>query len=183
MLGAGRVIAIDRVPERLRMAQAGKAEVINFDTEDVYDRLMEMTKGRGPDRCIEAVGCEAHYAGYTDAVMDKAKTLVGLGTDRAHALREAIMCCRKAGTVSIPGVYIGFPDKFPLGAAMNKGLTFKMGQTHTQRYLQPLLEKVQKGEIDPSFVITHQLKLEDGPGAYRIFRDKVDGCIKVVLKP
>jgi threonine dehydrogenase-like Zn-dependent dehydrogenase len=183
MLGAGRVIAIDRVPERLEMARQGKAEVINFDNETVYDRIQEMTKGRGADRVIDAVGCEAHHAGAVDAVYDKAKTLMGVGTDRAHAIREAIMCCRKAGTVSIPGVYIGFPDKFPLGAAMNKGLTFKMGQTHTQRYMAPLLERVQKGEIDPSFVITHQLKLEDGPGAYRIFRDKKDGCIKVVLKP
>jgi threonine dehydrogenase-like Zn-dependent dehydrogenase len=184
MLGAGRVIAIDRVPERLRMAQKyGKAEVINFDEVTVYDKLQEMTKGRGPDRVIDAVGCEAHHAGAIDAVYDKAKTLIGLGTDRAHAIREAIMCCRKAGTVSIPGVYIGFPDKFPLGAAMNKALTFKMGQTHTQRYLKPLLERVQKGEIDPSFVITHKLKLEDGPGAYKIFRDKQDECIKVVLNP
>jgi threonine dehydrogenase-like Zn-dependent dehydrogenase len=165
------------------MARQGKAEVINFEEVTVYDKLMEMTKGRGPDRCIEAVGCEAHYAGYTDAVMDKAKTMVGLGTDRAHALREAIMCCRKAGTVSVPGVYVGFPDKFPMGAFMNKGLTMKTGQTHTQRYMAPLLEKIQKGEIDPSFVITHKLKLEDGPGAYRMFRDKKDGCVKVVLNP
>ena len=184
MLGAGRVVAIDRVPERLRMAQKhGKAETINFDEVTVYDKLMEMTKGRGPDRVIDAVGCEAHYAGAIDAVYDKAKALVGLGTDRAHALREAIMCCRKAGTVSIPGVYIGFPDKIPLGAAMNKALTFKMGQTHTQRYLKPLLERVQKREIDPSFVITHRLPLADGPGAYKIFRDKQDECIKVVLTP
>jgi threonine dehydrogenase-like Zn-dependent dehydrogenase len=183
MLGAGRVIAIDRVPERLKMASDGKAETINFDDEKVYDRLMEMTKGRGPDSCIDAVGCEAHHTGAIDAVYDKAKTLVGLGTDRAHALREAIMCCRKAGTVSVPGVYVGFPDKLPFGAAMNKGLTFKMGQTHTQRYMRPLLERIQKGEIDPSFVITHKLKLEDGPAAYRNFRDKKDGCIKVVLKP
>jgi threonine dehydrogenase-like Zn-dependent dehydrogenase len=183
MLGAGRVIAIDRVPERLRMAQAGKAETINFDETTVYDRLQEMTKGRGPDRCIDAVGCEAHHAGAIDAVVDKAKTLVGLGTDRAHALREAILCCRKAGTVSIPGVYVGFPDKLPFGAAMNKGLTFKMGQTHTQRYMRPLLERIQKNEIDPSFVITHKLGLADGPGAYKIFRDKQDECIKVVLKP
>jgi len=184
MLGAGRVIAIDRVPERLRMAaKYGKAEVVNMDEVTVYDKLQEMTKGRGPDRCIDAVGCEAHGGGYVDAVMDKGKALVGLATDRAHALREAIMCCRKAGTVSIPGVYVGFPDKIPFGAAMNKGLTFKMGQTHTQRYTRPLLEKIQKGEIDPSFVITHRLKLEDGPGAYKIFRDKQDECIKVVLTP
>jgi threonine dehydrogenase-like Zn-dependent dehydrogenase len=184
MFGAGRVIAIDRVPERLRMAeQYGKAETINFDEVTVYDKLMEMTKGRGPDRVIDAVGCEAHYTGAIDAVYDKAKALVGMATDRAHALREAIMCCRKAGTVSIPGVYIGFPDKIPMGAAMNKGLTFKMGQTHTQRYMKPLLERIQKEEIDPSFVITHSLRLSDGPGAYKIFRDKQDECIKVVLKP
>jgi len=142
-----------------------------------------MTKGRGPDRVIDAVGCEAHYAGYTDAVLDKAKTLVGAATDRAHALREAIMCCRKAGTVSVPGVYVGFPDKIPFGAFMNKGLTMTTGQTHAQKYLDPLLKKIQAGEIDPSFVVTHRLKLEDGPGAYQIFRDKKDGCIKVVLKP
>jgi threonine dehydrogenase-like Zn-dependent dehydrogenase len=184
MLGAGRVIAIDRLPERLRMAEKyGRAETVNFDEVTVYDKLMEMTKGRGPDRVIDAVGCEAHYTGTIDAVYDKAKTLVGLGTDRAHAVREAIMSCRKAGTVSIPGVYIGFPDKFPLGAAMNKALTFKMGQTHTQRYTRPLLERIQRGEIDPSFVITHRLPLKDGPGAYKIFRDKQDECIKVVLKP
>jgi threonine dehydrogenase-like Zn-dependent dehydrogenase len=184
MLGAGRVIAIDRVPERLRMAETfGKAETINFDDVTVYDKLQELTAGRGPDRCIDAVGCEAHGAGYIDAVLDRGKAAVGLATDRAHALREAIMCCRKAGTVSIPGVYVGFPDKLPFGAAMNKGLTFKMGQTHTQRYTAKLLEKIQKNEIDPSFVITHRLKLEDGPAAYKTFRDKQDGCIKVVLKP
>lgn len=184
MLGAGRVIAIDRVPERLEMAKAhGRAEVVNLDRVNVYDTLQEMTKGRGPDRCIDAVGCEAHAAGTLDAVLDKAKTLVGVGTDRAHAIREAIMCCRKGGTVSVPGVYVGFPDKFPLGAAMNKGLTFKMGQTHTQRYTKPLLEKITSGAIDPSFVITHTIPLADGPAAYRTFRDKKDGCIKVVLKP
>jgi threonine dehydrogenase-like Zn-dependent dehydrogenase len=184
MLGAGRVIAIDRVPERLTMAQAhGKAETINFDDKDVYDRLMEMTAGRGPDRCIDVVGAEAHATGSFDAVLDKAKAAVYLGTDRPHVLREAIMCCRKGGTVSIPGVYIGFLDKVPFGAAMNKGLTMKMGQTHVHRYLQPLLQKIEAGEIDPSFVITHRLKLDDAPGAYETFRDKKDGCIKVVLKP
>jgi threonine dehydrogenase-like Zn-dependent dehydrogenase len=183
MMGAGRVIGIDRVPERLAMAQDGKTETINFDEVGVYDRLMEMTGGRGPDRVIDCVGCEAHHTGAIDAVYDKAKTLAGVGTDRAHAIREAIMCCRKAGTVSIPAVYVGFPDKFPLGAAMNKGLTFKMGQTHTQRYAKKLLERIQAREIDPSFVITHRLQLEEGPAAYRAFRDKQDGCIKVVLKP
>lgn len=184
MLGAGRVIAIERVPERLAMAHLhGKAETINFDENDVYDCLMEMTKGRGPDRCIDAVGAEAHATGSFDALLDKAKTAVYLGTDRPHVLREAILCCRKGGTVSIPGVYLGFLDKIPFGAAMNKGLTMKMGQTHVHRYLKPLLQKIEAGEIDPSFVITHRLTLDDAPGAYKTFRDKEDGCIKVVLKP
>jgi threonine dehydrogenase-like Zn-dependent dehydrogenase len=183
MLGAGRVVAIDRVPERLEMAREGKAETINFEEKDVYDTLMEMTKGRGPDRCIEAVGAEAHAGGSLDAVLDKAKASVGLTTDRAHTLREAIMCCRKGGTVSIPGVYIGFPDKIPMGAAMNKALTFKMGQTHVPKYNRMLLGKIESGEIDPSFVITHEVPLEKGPEMYKTFRDKKDHCIKVVLKP
>lgn len=184
MFGAGRVIAIDRVPERLQMAQEqGKAETINFDKEGVYDRLQEMTKGRGPDRCIDAVGCEAHATGSFDAIMDKAKAAVMLTTDRAHVLREAIMCCRKGGTISVPGAYVGFPDKLPFGAFMNKGLTMKTGQTHMQRYLKPLLKKIEDGAIDPSFVITHKVKLDDAPKMYKTFRDKEDGCIKVVLKP
>ena len=184
MLGAGRVIAIDRVPERLKMArEQGKAETINFAEEKVYDRLQEMTKGRGPDRCIDAVGCEAHATGSVDAVLDKAKTAVMLATDRAHALREAIMCCRKGGTLSVPGVYVGFPDKLPFGALMNKAITVKTGQTHMQRYTAPLLKKVQAGEIDPSFVITHKVPLDRAPEMYKTFRDKKDGCIKVVLKP
>lgn len=183
MLGAGRVIAIDRVAERLTMAEKGKAETINFDKEDVYDRLMEMTKGRGPDSCIDAVGAEAHAGGSVDAMLDAAKTALHLGTDRPHVLREAIRCCRKGGTISIPGVYLGVVDKLPFGAAMNKGLTMKMGQTHVQRYLPLLLGKIESGEIDPSFVITHRLKLNDAPKAYETFRDKKDGCIKVVLQP
>jgi threonine dehydrogenase-like Zn-dependent dehydrogenase len=184
MFGAGRVIAIDRVPERLAMAkQHGKAETINFDDEKVYDRLMEMTAGRGPDRCVDAVGAEAHGAGSFDAVIDKAKTAVMLGTDRPHALREAIMCCRKGGTVSVPGAYVGFLDKVPFGAFMNKGLTLKTGQTHVQSYTETLLKKIEDGEIDPSFVITHRLKLDDAPEAYKTFRDKEDSCIKVVLTP
>jgi len=183
MLGAGRVLAIDRVPERLRLAEASRAETINFDEEDVYERLMEATNGRGPDRCIDAVGCEAHGTGSFDSVLDKAKAAVMLATDRAHVIRQAIMCCRKQGTVSVPGVYVGAIDKFPFGAAMNKGLTIKMGQTHVQRYLAPLLEKIEAGEIDPSFVITHRRPLEEGPDLYKTFRDKEDGCIKVVLKP
>lgn len=186
MFGAGRVIAIDRVPERLAMAaRHGRAETINFSEIEggVYDRLQEMTNGRGPDRCIDSVGAEAHGAGAFDAVMDKAKAAVMLTTDRAHVLREAIMCCRKGGTVSIPGVYVGFLDKVPMGAAMNKGLTFKMGQTHVKRYLPELLGKIDSGEIDPSFVITHKRPLAEGPELYKTFRDKEDGCIKVVLKP
>jgi threonine dehydrogenase-like Zn-dependent dehydrogenase len=184
MLGAGRVIAIDRVADRLKMArEKGKAETINFEEEDVYDCLMEMTNGRGPDRCIDSVGCEAHARGSFDAVLDKVKTAVYLATDRVHALRQAIICCRKGGTLSIPGLYIGFPDKLPFGALMNKGLTVKTGQTHMHRYMRPLLKKIEAGEIDPSFVVTHRLKLDDAPGAYKTFRDKKDGCIKVVLKP
>ncbi|MCY0989405.1 glutathione-dependent formaldehyde dehydrogenase [Nannocystis sp. ILAH1] len=182
MLGAGRVVAIDRVPERLRMAEAGRTEIVNFEETPVYDQLMDLTRGRGPDRCVDAVGCEAHGLGSADAVMDKVKTAV-MGTDRAHVLREAIMCCRKFGTVSIPGVYVGAVDKLPMGPAMNKGLTFRMGQTPVQRYQQLLLAKIEAGEIDPSFVITHRLPLEQGPAAYRTFRDKQDGCIKVVLRP
>jgi threonine dehydrogenase-like Zn-dependent dehydrogenase len=184
MLGAGRVIAIDRVPERLAMAREhGRAETIDFSKQKVYDELQEMTAGRGPDRCIETVGCEAHATGAIDAVYDKVKTAVMMGTDRAHALREAIMCCRKAGTISVPGVYVGFPDKLPFGAFMNKGLTMKTGQTHVHRYFEPLLERIRKNEIDPSFVITHRPRLEDAAKFYKIFRDKDDGCIKVVLKP
>jgi threonine dehydrogenase-like Zn-dependent dehydrogenase len=184
MLGAGRVIAIDRVPERLEMARThGKAETINFDQENVYEQLNAMTEGRGPDRCIDAVGVEAHGTGAVDAVLDNVKTAVKLGTDRAHVLREAIMCCRKGGTISVPGVYVGLIDKLPFGAVMNKGLTIKTGQTHVQRYTKPLLKKIEGGEIDPSFIITHRLPLEEAPAAYKTFRDKEDGCIKVVLKP
>ena len=183
MLDAGRVIAIDRVPERLRMAEErGRAETINFEDGDVYERLMALTGGRGPDRCIDAVGTEAHGRGSVDAMFDKVKVAAYLGTDRPHVLREAIMCCRKGGTISVPGVYIGFLDKIPFGAAMGKGLTIKTGQTHVPRYHQLLLGKIEAGEIDPSFVVTHQLPLEEGPEAYRMFRDKKDGCIKVVLK-
>ena len=184
MFGAGRVIAIDNVPERLAMAESrGKAETINFDEVKVYDRLMEMTNGRGPDRCIDAVGAEAHGGGAIDAVVDKVKASLYLGTDRPHVLREAIMCCRKGGTLSVPGVYIGFLDKIPFGALMNKGLTIRTGQTHTHRYLAPLLDMVVNGKIDPSFVITHRAGLEDGPDLYQRFRDKQDGCIKVVMTP
>ncbi|WP_174625770.1 zinc-dependent alcohol dehydrogenase [Candidatus Methylobacter favarea] len=184
MFGAGRVIAIDNVPERLKMAeQQGKAETVNFDDVDIYDQLMQMTGGRGPDRCIDAVGCEAHAGGTLDGIVDTVKTATFLATDRPHVLRQAIMSCRKGGTISIPGVYIGFGDKIPLGAAMNKGLTFRTGQTHVQKYMPLLFEKIEKGEIDPSFVVTHELRLDDAPEAYNIFKEKKDDCIKVVLKP
>ncbi|MGE0132925.1 MAG: zinc-dependent alcohol dehydrogenase [Blastocatellales bacterium] len=183
MFGAERVIAIDQVPERLRLAESeGKAETINFSDKDVFDQLKEMTGGRGPDACIDAVGLEAHGAA-PDALYDRAKAAMYLVTDRPHALREAINACRKGGTVSIPGVYGGFMDKLPLGAAFAKGLTFKMGQTHIHRYLAPLLDRIRRGEIDPSFVITHRLNLEDAPYAYEIFKHKQDNCIKVVLRP
>lgn len=183
MLGAGRVIAIDRVPERLRMAEEhGRAETINYAKEDVYDRLMSMTGGRGPDRCIDAVGCEAHATSAVGTILDRAKEAVNLETDRPYVLQEAIRCCRKGGTLSVPGVYVGQMSMM-FGAAMNKGLTWKMGQTHVQRYLRPLLQKIEAGEIDPSFVITHRLRLEDAPQGYRTFRDKKEGCIKVVLVP
>jgi threonine dehydrogenase-like Zn-dependent dehydrogenase len=183
LLGAGRVIAIDRVPERLAMAeQDAKADTINYETTDVYEALMEMTAGRGPDRCIDAVGSEAHASGLM-GTYDKVKQSMRLENDRPHVLREAIRCCRKGGTISIPGVYIGFVDKIPFGAAMNKSLTMKMGQTHMQRYMEPLLQRIADGEIDPSFIITHQVPLEEGPAMYKTFRDKEDGCIKVVLRP
>jgi threonine dehydrogenase-like Zn-dependent dehydrogenase len=183
MLGAERVIAIDRFPERLAMARdKGGAEIINYEEADVIDTLKEMTGGRGPDACIDAVGMEAHGT-RIDAIEDKAKQLVRLGTDRPNVLREAIQACRKGGTVSVPGVYGGFLDKFPFGAAFAKGLTFKMGQTHVQRYLRPLLDRVEQGEIDPSFVITHRMPLDDAPHGYKIFKEKDDRCIKVVLTP
>jgi len=184
LMGAGRVIAIDKVPERLEMARShGQAEIIDFSKANVYDALMEMTGGRGPDRCIDCVGTESDAGASADAMLDKAKAAVGLGTDRPHVLREAIFSCRKGGTVSVPGVYVGMLDHIPFGAAMNKGLTFRMGQTHTHRYLEPLLQKVLAGEIDPSFVITHVASLQEGPELYKKFRDKRDGCIKVVMKP
>jgi threonine dehydrogenase-like Zn-dependent dehydrogenase len=183
MLGAGRVVAIDRQPERLRMAaDQGKAETINYEYQDVFEALKGMTGGHGPDACIDAVGLEAHGT-KLDYYYDKAKTATFLATDRISALRQAINCCRKGGTVSIPGVYGGFLDKVPLGAAFHKGLTMRMGQTHMMRYMAPLMDRVARGEIDPSFVITHRLRLEDAPGAYKMFRDKRDECIKVVMKP
>ncbi len=183
MLGAERVIALDRFPERLRMAvEQSKAEVFNYEGVDVVEVLKQMTGGRGPDACIDSVGLEAHGTSI-DAINDTAKQKTRLATDRPHVLRQAIQACGKGGTVSIPGVYGGFLDKIPFGAAFAKGLTFKMGQTNVHRYLHPLMERIQKGDIDPSFVITHTMKLDDAPHAYDIFKHKEDNCIKVVLKP
>lgn len=182
LLGAERVIAIDRIPERLLMAEQNGAEVINYEQIDAGEALKEMTGGRGPDSCLDAVGMEAHG---TDAMAlyDKVKQAVRMETDRPTALRQAIVACRKGGTMSLAGVYGGFLDKVPFGSAFNKGLTFKMGQTHVHRYLKPLLEHIQNGKIDPSFVITHRLKLDEAPHGYKIFKEKKDNCIKVVLKP
>jgi threonine dehydrogenase-like Zn-dependent dehydrogenase len=182
MLGAHKVIAIDNVPERLHMAEEGKATTINMDDEYIFDKLKDLTGGRGPDACIDCVGLEAQ--GHTlDAWYDRIKVATYMGTDRAHALRQAINCCRKGGVVSIPGVYGGFLDKFPLGAAFGKGLTFKMGQTHVHSYLKPLLDRVQNGEIDPSFVITHRLRLDEAAGGYSMFQQHQNECIKIVMKP
>ncbi len=184
MLGAGRVIAIDHVPERLALARTkGKAETIDFEKESVYDRLMEMTDGRGPDRCIDAVGCEAHTSSTLATMIDKARESTMLQGDRPYVLQEAIRCCRKGGTLSVPGAYVGSAVPMPMGAVMNKGLTIKSGQTHMQHYMASLLKRIENKEIDPSFIITHRVPLSEAPAAYKTFRDKADGCIKVVLKP
>ena len=183
MLGAGRVVAIDRIAERLALAEKGGAETINFDKEDVYERLNEITKGRGPDRCIDAVGMEAHGSGSWDAVADRALALTGIGTDRIHALRDCLRNVRAGGTVSISGVYGGFLNMFPLGAAFQKGVTIKMGQCNVLNYIDKLMRMVEEGKIDPSFVITHRCGLDDAPKMYDTFKKKEDGCIKVVMKP
>jgi threonine dehydrogenase-like Zn-dependent dehydrogenase len=183
LLGAERVIAIDRIPERLKMAQTyGGAELINYEEVDPGEALKEMTGGRGPDACIDAVGMEAHGMGL-EGWYDKVKQAVRLETDRPNVLRQAIVACRKGGTVSLAGVYGGFLDKVPMGAAFNKGLTLKMGQTHVHRYLQPLLKRIQTRALDPSGIITHHLPLEQAAHGYDIFKEKKDNCIKVVLKP
>ena len=182
MMGAEQVIAIDRIPERLDMAREhGDAAVIGYEDEDVYDRLMEATGGRGPDAVIDAVGTEAHGTGFT-GLSDRVKQGVRLQDDRPTALREAITCCRKGGTVSVPGAYTGRAN-IPMGPFMNKALTMKSGQTHVQRYLDSLLETIEEGEIDPSFVVTHEVSLEEGPEMYETFNEKEDDCIKVVLRP
>lgn len=184
LLGANQVIAIDCLPERLSMAEAGGATTINFETESVLERLEELTDGKGPEKCIDCVGMESHVmASLPDTLLDRAKQMVMLESDRPHVLREMIYVCRPGGIISVPGVYSGFSDKLPMGAFMNKGLTMRTGQTHVNRWTDDLLRRIEEGEIDPSFVITHTVPLEQGPEMYQVFRDKRDSCVKVVLKP
>lgn len=183
MLGAARVIAVDSVAERLALAAASGALTLNYLETDIYDEIMQLTSGRGADACIDAVGTEADPAASWDSRIDRIKVATFMGTDRPHVLRQAIHCCRNFGTVSIVGVYGGFLDKIPMGSAINRGLTFRMAQTPVQRYLPMLMDRVLKGDIDPSFVITHRATLEEGPGLYETFKNKDDGCIKVVIKP
>ncbi|TCN32056.1 zinc-dependent alcohol dehydrogenase [Sinorhizobium americanum] len=183
LLGAERVIAVDTVPERLRLAETAGAATLDYMKEDIYDRIMEMTHGRGADACIDAVGTEADSRASLDSLVDRVKVAAYLGTDRPHVLRQAIHCCRNFGTVSIVGVYGGYLDKIPFGSAINRGLTFRMAQTPVQRYLPVLLDRIRIGEIDPSFVITHRGSLEEGPDLYQTFNKRADGCVKVVMKP
>jgi threonine dehydrogenase-like Zn-dependent dehydrogenase len=183
LLGAERIIGIDRFPYRLEMARREcEARTINYGDVDTHEALMEMTGGRGPDACIDAVGMESHAPGMVGAY-DRIKQAMMLESDRPHALREAITACRNGGTLSIAGVYGGFVDKIPMGSLMNRSLTVKTGQTHVHRYLKPLLERVEKGEIDPSFVISHRLQLDEAPHGYQMFCEKQDNCTKVVLRP
>jgi threonine dehydrogenase-like Zn-dependent dehydrogenase len=183
LLGAERVIAIDRFPERLQMASDwSRAETLNYAHVNIDEALREMTGGRGPDACIDAVGMEAHGKGLL-AAYDRIKQMIGVETDRPLVLREVMRNCRNGGTISVPGVYGGVIDTVPMGSVMNRALTIKSGQTHVQRYLQPLLESIRQGDFDPERVITHRMPLAQAPEAYRLFRDKQDACVKVVLKP
>jgi len=183
LLGAKQVVAIDRLGDRLSMAAAAGAETINFEDESVIERLNDLTGGKGPDKCIDAVGMEAHATSSVDAIYDRVKQATMMESDRAHVLREMIYVCRPGGVLSIAGVYGGLIDKVPFGMAMNKGLTFRMGQTHVRRWTDDLTRRIEQGQIDPSFVITHSVPLEEGPGMYPVFERKQDSCIKVVLKP
>jgi threonine dehydrogenase-like Zn-dependent dehydrogenase len=183
LLGADRVIAIDAVPERLALAESAGARTLNFRDHDIYENIMALTKGRGADACIDAVGTEADATASLDSMIDRVKVATFLGTDRPHVLRQAIHCCRNFGTVSIVGVYGGYLDKIPMGSAINRGLTFRMAQTPVQYYLPQLLERIQNGDIDPSFVVTHSGNLDDGPELYKTFNARADGCVKVVLRP
>jgi threonine dehydrogenase-like Zn-dependent dehydrogenase len=183
MLGAEQVVAIDNQPDRLSMAKAAGAIVINYDEESVLDQLNELTQGKGPEKCIDAVGMEAQSLRSVDSAIDRVKQAVMIESDRPHVLREMIYVCRPAGVLSVAGVYGGLVDKIPMGSMMNKGLTMRTGQTHVNRWTDDLLRRIEQGQIDPSFVITHTVDLEDGPEMYETFRDKQDGCIKVVMKP
>lgn len=183
LLGAAQVICIDSVAERLNMARDAGAATINFETESVVERLKALTHGKGPQKCIDAVGMESHSSSSMELLYDRVKQAVGAETDRPHVLREMIYVCRPGGTLSIPGVYGGMIDKIPFGASMNKGLTWRMGQTHVRRWTDDLLKRIADKQIDPSFVITHRAQLQAGPDLYKTFRDKADGCIKVVLTP
>ena len=183
LLGAKQVVCIDRLEDRLSMARAGGAVTINFEEESVVERLNDLTGGKGPEKCIDAVGMEAHATATIDSMYDRAKQAMMMETDRPHVLREMMYVCRPAGVLSVPGVYGGVLDKIPFGMTMNKGLTIRTGQTHVNRWTDDLLRRIQEGQIDPSFVITHTVGLEQGPEMYKTFREKHDGCIKVVLKP
>ena len=184
ILGAEQVVAIDMLPERLSMAEAAGATTINFMEESVVERLNELTGGEGPHKCIDAVGMESHVTWkQPDTLMDRAKQMVMAESDRPHVIREMMYVCRPAGVISIVGVYAGLQDKIPWGMAMNKGLTIRMGQCHVQRWTDDLLRRIEEGQIDPSFVITHKVPLSEGPEMYRMFRDKQDSCVKVMLEP
>ncbi len=183
LMGAERVICIDRFPNRLRIAERAGAEKLNYEEVDVLDALRDMTAGRGPDACIDAVGMEAHHPTPAMYAYDRVKQAARLETERPYALREAIMACRNGGIVSVIGVYGGVLDKFPMGSLMNRSLTLKSGQCHVQRYLKPLLAKIRDGDIDPSFVITHRMRLEDAPRGFEMFKNKQDDCNKIVLTP
>lgn len=184
LLGAKQVVAIDCLPERLSMAEAGGAITINFATESVVERLNDLTNGKGPEKCIDATGMESHVTpSQPDTLLDRAKQMMGVESDRPHVLREMIYVCRPGGVISVPGVYSGLVDNIPMGLLMNKGLTVRTGQTHVNRWTDDLLHRIEEGQIDPSFVITHTVGLEQGPEMYKVFRDKQDSCIKVVLRP
>ncbi|HET6801790.1 MAG TPA: zinc-binding dehydrogenase, partial [Casimicrobiaceae bacterium] len=184
MLGAERIIAIDRFPERLAMAsvKAGATDTIDYEEQDVLETLKDLTGGVGPDSCIDAVGTEAHAPGFMYAY-DRFKQALMLESDRPLALRQAIMACRNGGIVSVIGVYGGFVDKFPMGSFMNRSLTMRTGQCHVQRYMKPLLARIERGDIDPSFVITHRMKLDEAPEGYAMFAKKQDDCVKIVMTP
>ncbi|MCT9115648.1 glutathione-dependent formaldehyde dehydrogenase [Cupriavidus gilardii] len=186
LMGAKQVVVIDRVPERLQMAQQlgpDRVTLIDFENQSVLEALNEITHGKGPDKCLDAVGLEAHATRSLDSIYDRVKQAVMLETDRPHVLREMIYVCRPGGILSIPGVYGGLVDKIPMGALMNKGLTIRTGQTHVNRWTDDLLQRIIDRQIDPTFVISHRVKLADGPSMYETFRDKHDGCIKVVMTP